>query len=97
MDQTPSTSTIPDGGGNGLNPVNVMYPLILTGEKYFKVKSGYNHDDNVQATCVNCKAIIKGNLKATSNFRLHLKVSMYIHNCCFIKYPLSKCMHLYAC
>lgn len=68
------TSTMPDDGGDGVNQVNaVTYPLILTGGKYFTVINSVH--DNVQATCVKCKATIKGNLKATSNFRLHLKVS----------------------
>ncbi|KAJ0183910.1 hypothetical protein K1T71_000333 [Dendrolimus kikuchii] len=74
--QSTSTSTMPDDGSDGVNQVNtVVYPLILTGEKYFTVinSGNSNEHDNVQASCIQCKAIIKGNLKATSNFRLHLK------------------------
>lgn len=60
---------------------NIKYPLILSEGKYFKVNShkvisdGKRSDeDKIQASCVECKAVIKGSLKATSNFRLHLKV-----------------------
>lgn len=89
----PCTSTMPDDGGDGVNQVNAdnaVYPLILSGGKYFTVstvtRSGNSNDrDNVQATCVKCKTIIKGSLKATSNFRLHLKVSFETrYLCCYV-------------
>jgi hypothetical protein len=51
------------------------FPLILT-DKYFKVTSDSNAaSEKVEASCMQCQTVIKGSFKATSNFKLHLKVS----------------------
>lgn len=53
-------------------------PLILSGNRFFKVAS--TEGDKVKAQCLVCEAnhkritIISGFLKATTNFRTHLKV-----------------------
>ncbi|XP_063380400.1 uncharacterized protein LOC134667023 [Cydia fagiglandana] len=70
-----------DNVGGCTSTMTTTYPLILTGGKYFEVKvttdinalGGSKDPEKVEATCIKCQTVIKGSLKATSNFKVHLK------------------------
>lgn len=64
-----------EGSGSG-----VKIPAILGG-KYFEIISHEHNDNNdkVKAACLMCKSngkdtVISGSFKATTNFKLHMKV-----------------------
>lgn len=61
------------------NEMSKTLPLLINGNffKIIKIDNG-NPDSSVQAECVNCKKHIKGRLNATTNFRNHLKVSIFL-------------------
>lgn len=74
-DNTPSTSTMSISTSKPI-------PIILNSE-FFEVIGEISTDLKVKARCLLCKKkskdkdnIISGSLLATSNFRLHIKVSL---------------------
>jgi hypothetical protein len=52
-------------------------PMILDG-KFFKIVKEDNIGDKVKAKCVDCGQIISGQLNATTNFKTHLQVLLFL-------------------
>lgn len=46
---------------------------ILDGEKFFKIKT--TDGKNAEAECLKCGKMVKGTMKQSTNYLLHLKVS----------------------
>lgn len=80
------TSTSKSKKSDKIEEVNVnaicdmTLPAILSG-KYFKIIKVDQDHNNVKAMCLICKeqdknTVLSGSLKATTNFKVHLKVSI---------------------
>ena len=65
-----------------LNAVcNTTLPAILGGKYFQIVKMDQNHN-TIKAMCLTCKGqnkntVLSGSLRAISNFKVHLKISIY--------------------